>query len=377
MDKIISAKVYEPAETDGYAGLDYIIEVPEGKDITILQITDAQAMLYDGIRKTFLDENGRSYHDDRRFLQVHHAFFTSGVTDAYTRTWQYIEEGIRKTNPDILVLTGDNIYGETDDCGILWMEMIDFLDSFGIPWFCVYGNHDNESQMGVHWQTKAVRKSGYGCLKEGNLENGNCNYTVGLRQGNTLRYVLYMLDTNGCRLKLHNFGESLLPYNPDLADLQQTEGIFPDQLEWIRDCGRKISAYAPDASSMMFMHIPPVEAYLTVRENYGDACGKLPFIADRTGDMGIATEAIGGFDTHGQLMETAEQVRCTGIFAGHQHKVAISTFYRGIRLTYGLKTGTGDYHDPAMLGTTKITIHETDDSFDVDYIFSDIAYPLK
>ncbi len=368
--------MYESDGITGYAGMDYIIEIPEGKDITILQITDAQAMLYEGIRKNFLDEHGRSYSSDVRFQQVHCTFFTSGVTDVYTRTWQYIEEGIRKTNPDILVLTGDNIYGETDDSGVLWLEMIGFLDSFGIPWLCIYGNHDNESQMGVHWQTEAVRQSKYGCLKEGTLQNGNCNYTVGIKQGTILRYVLYMLDTNGCRLKPHNFGESLLPYNPDLADLQQTEGIFPDQLEWIKDCGKKITAYAPEIPSMMFMHIPPVEACLSVADRYKDTYGKWPFFADHDGDLGMATEAIGGFDTGRQLMETAKEVNCAGIFAGHQHKVATSTFYDGVRLTYGLKTGTGDYHDRGMLGTTKITIHESDNSFDVEYIFSEIDYPL-
>jgi len=358
-------------------GIDLILEMPEGKDITLLQITDAQAMHYDGIRKTFLDEHGREYSSDRRFLQVHHTFFTSGVTDPYTRTWQYIEEGVRKTNPDILVLTGDNIYGETDDNGLLWQEMIRVLDSFGIPWLCIYGNHDNESQMGVHWQTEAVRRSKYGFLKEGNLRNGNCNYTVGIRQGNTLRCVFYMLDTNGCRLKPHNFGESLLPYNPDLADLQQTEGLFPDQLEWIKDCHNKISAHSPDTPSMMFMHIPPVETYASVADRYRDTYGKWPFSADRDGDTGMAMEAIGGFDTGGQLMETAKQVNCVGIFAGHQHKVATSTYYDGIRLTYGLKTGTGDYHDREMLGTTKITLCSADASFDVEYIFSEISYPLK
>lgn len=374
MKKMISAV---PGSMYGYDGLDYIIDLPSGKDITILQITDAQAMLYEGIRKNFLDKQGREYSDDMRFRQVHNAFFKSGITDPYTRTWQYIEEGIKKTNPDILILTGDNIYGETDDSGILWQEMIEFLDSFGIPWLCIYGNHDNESQMGVHWQTNSVQGSGYGVLEEGNLQNGNCNYSVGLRQGNEIRYVLYMLDTNGCRLKPHNFGESLLPYNPDLDDLQQTEGIFPDQLEWIRDCGRKTSAYAPGVPSMMFMHIPPVEMYLSVAERYRETYGKWPFYADRDGDMGMAAEAMNGIDTGGQLMKTAKDVNCTGIFAGHQHKVATSTVYKGIRMTYGLKTGTGDYHDPGMLGTTKITIREADNSFDVEYIFSEIGYPLE
>lgn len=57
----------------------------------------------------------------------------SGVTDTHVRYWQYVEEGGERTNPDLIVLTGDNIYGETDDEGELWLEMIEVLDSFEIP----------------------------------------------------------------------------------------------------------------------------------------------------------------------------------------------------------------------------------------------------
>ena len=91
-------------------GIDFIFEFSEGQDITILQLADIQAMRYDGIRNV-----------GNRWAQVNGAFFSSGVIDNYVRYWQYVEEGIRKTSPNLIVLTGDNIYGETDDDGRLWL----------------------------------------------------------------------------------------------------------------------------------------------------------------------------------------------------------------------------------------------------------------
>lgn len=357
---------------------DFVLEFPEGKDITILQVTDTQAMLFEGIRTEFLDERGFKYESDNRYNQVYHAFFSDRPTDTYVRTWQYVEEGVNRTDPDLIVLTGDNIYGETDDSGELWLEMIEVLDSFEKPWFCVFGNHDNESQKGLHWQVNAVAASKYGHMLEGPTENGNSNYTVGIKQGGKMKYALYMIDTNGCRLKPHNFGESLLPYNPDLEEIQQSDGVFPDQTEWMKRTYGRIAEEYGEIPSMIFMHIPPIESYYAIMENYGDVYGTTwPLYTDRNGDIGLAEENIGGFGPEGLFFNAAKAINCKGIFLGHQHKVATSTVYDGIRFTYGLKTGTGDYHSVDMMGTTKITIKEADNSFGVEHIFTEIEYPLN
>ena len=373
----VNTTEYVMTEQEPVDGIDYVITVPEGRDITILQIADAQVESYDGIRTNYVDSEGNEYEDFTRFDQVDLACFSSGIIDPYTRVYQYIEEGVTRAKPDIIVLTGDNVYGETDDSGESWLQLIEVLDSFKTPWIMIFGNHDNESQMGVNWQIDQVRNSEYGYIKDGDLENGNSNYTVGVKQGGKMKYVFYMLDTNGCTEKPDNFGEGMLPYNPDIDDIQQKVGIFPDQLEWIEERDELIEEnYGEDTPSLMFLHIPPVETSYSVIERYADTYGKWPFYPNRDGDMGVATEHIGGFRTGGALFAAAKEANCRGMFMGHQHEVATSTYYKGIRLTYGLKTGTGSYHSPALLGTTKITISEEKNTFDVEYLFSEIEYPL-
>ena len=48
-------------ETDGAEGYDFIIDIPGGRDITILQLSDLQTMEMDGVR------NDNRYHRQRLF----------------------------------------------------------------------------------------------------------------------------------------------------------------------------------------------------------------------------------------------------------------------------------------------------------------------
>ena len=195
-------------------------------------------------------------------------------------------------------------------------------------------------------------------------------------QGDEMKYALYMLDTNGCRLYPENFGEGMLYYNPDITDIEQSQGLFPDQLDFIEERTSKIGeAYGSDLRSMMFMHIPPAEIYETLSERYPDTWGTLPFSADEGEDIGMANEYGDGFETDGRLMKLAKNANCSGMFVGHMHKIALSIVRDGVRMTHGLKTGTSSYHDPEMIGTTKITISALDSSVRVDYLFTEIEYP--
>ena len=115
----------------------------------------------------------------------------------------------------------------------------------------------------------------------------------------------------------------------------------------------------------MFYHIPPVEATFTTAQS-GVVQGSY---FDNGESFGIFKEAHGGF-LNARFYSAARGIGCVGMFVGHQHKIATSAVIDGIRLTYGLKTGTYDYHDSQMLGTTEITINESDNAFNVKYLFS-------
>ena len=338
----------------GEYGVDFIIDFNIKRDIRILQLADLQMQDLDNAR------------NENRKAQLRGAFFSHGVKDHQTRVWNYVDEAVRTTNPDMIVLTGDNIYGETDDDGSDWNELCEKMDSFKVPWLCTFGNHDNESGKGVNWQIERLLASKYCIFNRGSV-TGNSNYNVLVKQNGKAKYLFYLLDTNGCTIKLHNPGESLMPDNVDLPYIQQTIGVFGDQISWIEDSYVLTKEKYGKLPVMIFMHVPPAEVRGV----------SLPFgeYFDDGASFGIYKEAMGGFDLGNYFFLSAKLINCKGMFVGHQHKVATSFLYGGIRITYGLKTGTYDYHDREMLGSTLVTLN-SGENFSVEYIFSKLKYPL-
>lgn len=80
---------------------DFLVEVEEGREPVVLQITDPQIM--------------------------------PGYGDVETKCYAYLRETINATNPDLILATGDLIYGEFDHDGAGFVDFVEFMDSFEIP----------------------------------------------------------------------------------------------------------------------------------------------------------------------------------------------------------------------------------------------------
>jgi len=350
--------------------VDFILDIPEDREIRILQMTDIQIIHLEGVRET---------PDNTRLRQVGNTFFSDEASHSdEIRAWRYVREGVARTSPDLIVLTGDNIYGQTDDDGRQWMDLCTVFDTFEIPWAVVFGNHDNESGKGVRWQIEQVKKTKYGMICPGNV-SGNCNYTVGIRQGGVLRTVLYMVDTNGCRV-YNNPGEGMAEDNVDRDRIVSESGVYEDQLAWMQSSYRTVTeSCGYRVPTMIFMHIPSVEFADAVNDLYPDAYSVRPFVPDRAGDFGTAYKQSKGFRNERvrnerKFWNTAKEIGCTDIFVGHQHLNATSIVYDGIRLTYGLKTGTYDTFHPDMLGSTLITLRDAGLSPIVEHQYTCLPY---
>ena len=363
-DPPVPEKTYTLTENGGEDGLDFIIDFPAGKDLTILQLADIQLQTLKGTRSA------------ERRSQLSGAYFTgfpaSKRNDHEYRAWRYVEEAIEKVKPDLIVLTGDNVFGETDDSGKDWLEFVARMDSYGIPWCPVFGNHDNESGKGVLWQIEQLEQSEYCIFKQGTV-SGNSNYNLLVRQGGEAKYLLYMMDSNGCKVRTDVAGAGLMPDNPDIDLIVQDAGFCDDQLEWMKASGNSVRRSYGEVPSLLFFHIPDYSAWKCVKNAYGEEMDQFPFYPDHEGDAGFALESLGGYD-NGPFWGYAKEIGCIGMFVGHRHKVATSINCEGIRVTYGLKTGTYDYHDPSMLGSTKITLSETAGEMAVEYVHTELNY---
>ena len=165
-------------EKDPADYVDFLVDVESGREIRVLQLSDVQTI--DASQKRTPDR-----------------ISDSSKPDTFNGYEKYIGQVVTSYQPDLIIVTGDNTYGEFDDSGESLLNWIEFMDSFQIPWAPVFGNHDNESNMGVDWQCDQFEASEY-CLFMQRELTGNGNYSVGLTQGGELKRVFYMLDSNGC-----------------------------------------------------------------------------------------------------------------------------------------------------------------------------------
>ena len=313
----------EPKEISDY--VDFVVDVEGGRDIRVLQLTDVQTISED--QKRYETRAG------------------SGKADIFNGYQKYIGQVIEGYNPDFIIMTGDNVYGEFDDSGEQFLGLISFMDSFEIPWAPVFGNHDNESNMGVDWQCDQLEASEYCLFKQREL-TGNGNYTVGLTQDGELKRVFYMLDSNGCgNMSAASFAN---------GHSKKTVGFGNDQIEWYCESMEEVTDAYPDVKLSMAFHIQ-IYAFeramaqygykpATVRANPINLDGNPK--AQEAGDFGyIGREAKGPWDSERIVWDSIQEYGVDSVFVGHEHCNSASIEYEGVRLTYGQKSSTYDRYN--------------------------------
>ncbi|MBQ4353798.1 MAG: metallophosphoesterase [Clostridia bacterium] len=339
------------SETNGFEGCDFVVRLPADRKntkIRVLQLTDMQ----------IIDASQRRTPDRLRPDEI--AAWDPGNFDA--QCGNHIRSLIAQSRPDLIILTGDIVYGSFDDSGSTLEWFCTLMDSLAVPWAPVYGNHDNESRMGVTWQCEQFEKSPY-CLFRRGTVSGNSNYTVGIAAGNELIRVIHMLDSNGC-------GGSADP------SVIKTKGICKDQLEMIGEKTVLITrAQKRRIPAFMAFHIP-IDCFEEAERKYRTGGAEYYTIGVDVpaydGDFGFKLEKYRGTPTEEGIYDFLHEQGIDGVFAGHVHNDCTSITYENIRWVFGLKTGQYDYHIPGQVGGTLITLENED--FSVTHLPSLVHY---
>ena len=308
-----------------YSIPDFIVEVPAGKEPVVLQLSDTQIIDAAQARP------GRT--------GIHLDWWNTDKME--DRCYRYIRETVNATNPDFIIITGDIVYGEFDDNGTALTKFINFMETFQIPWSPVFGNHDNESKMGVDWQCEQFEKATY-CKFEQKTLSGNGNYSVGIAQNGVVLRTFYLLDTNGCG---NASAESLAnghTYNGYV-------GFMPNQIAWYTDQITELHKASPDTKISFAYHIQQA-IFGTAYAKYGfDQNNKyqdinIDWIDDAAEtDFGyIGRQMKGAWDANGSVYKGMKALGADSIFVGHEHCNSASVVYEGIRFQYGQKSSEYD-----------------------------------
>lgn len=264
------------------------------------------------------------------------------------KCYEQMAKLVKNTNPDLIVLTGDNLSAFASRFSI--SNFIKQMDSFGVPWAPVFGNHDAEIPMNSkNWQADQYMKSEY-CLFEKGPSNlyGCGNYVIDITENGKPVYSLLMFD-NGMYEDYEEFGK-------------KEAAMSEEQIAWYEWNVKGIEGAAGrTVPSMTFSHFAQPEFAEAVEA-----------IANETGQSVEETVQIPpeyGFGECRYLPSTApvktgfvDKCRELGstkyIFCGHDHENNANVYYDGITYTYGLKTGPSPkpWNGAKQTGGTLITL---------------------
>lgn len=293
-------------------------------------------------------------------VQLNDAELYDGQWDLAKAT---ISSAIKQAKPDLITLTGDNAWGM-----LAYIELCKEIDSYGIPWAPVMGNHDGQRTPSEFWCAYQFATAENCLFKFGPEGMGYGNYIINITENGKIIHSLFMMDTHS---------------NADDTDAGKInlgadgsagyDHLWANQLKWYEWAVNDITESAGrTVESSVFMHIPVYE-YSTYYAEYYDKendCWKDEYADECFGvnheDVCCANGNNGFFDLCKKLGSTKN------IIVGHDHVNSSSMLVDGIRLSYGLKCGSGCYWEPEMSGASTLTVSsDGTGTFEHIYIKSD------
>lgn len=322
-----------------------ILQKQAGRDFTVLNVTDLHARA-----ATFTDE-----------------------ADVTGRVMRYtMEELISRTHPDLITFGGDMT---TDNDISVYRDFVSFMDSFGIPWAPVMGNHDNRCGVELFRNVLRLLKQSENCLFEaGDPLLGCGNYVIGINRGKFPTSALILMDTG-------SYVGTLRKGDPDFSWGYVTSfqsGWYRSQVSQLKAKGYRDSA--------LFVHIPIYGYEQAVNhiftgdthesDNFYVDCPE-EFVKDRAGyRFGVNYEipACPAKDD-GMLDAIVETGHTKSVICGHNHINSASLIYRDVCLTYSLKFGNVSHFRRQQNGGTVMRV--TDHGITLpEHVYVDVSHLL-
>ncbi len=191
-----------------------------------------------------------------------------GKCDADPRTLDFIGLVLDSEKPDLVVLSGDQINGETaPDAQSALFKFAELFIRRSIPYALIFGNHDDEGSLSRPALMQLVQSLPLSLSSSGPPDiDGVGNYHLEILARGTSSHsamTLYLLDTHG--------------YSPDERQFRGYDWLKKSQIDWFHAIAQQLkhspahTDYTHTHMDMAFIHIPLPE-YRT-----------LDLISDRTG----------------------------------------------------------------------------------------------
>ena len=270
-----------------------------------------------------------------QFTDVHFKYGNPASDIALER----IDEVLESEQPDLVVFTGDVIYAQPADSGML--TVLERVAVRKIPFVVTFGNHDDEQGMTRAQLYDIIRTVPVNLQPDrGEADSPDYTLTVKSSDGKGVdRAILYFFDT-------HSYSR--------LKDVKGYDWLTFEQVENYRKQSASFTAAngGQPLPALAFFHIPLPEYNLAASaENAifkGTRMEKACAPALNTGMFTAMKEA-------GDVM---------GMFAGHDHDNDYTVMWHGILLGYGRYTGGNTVYNHLPNGARVIVLKEGKRTFD-------------
>lgn len=321
------------------------------------------------------------FHSDGSFRIMQIADIQDGPL-LFNITRDYLEDVIPYADPDLIVLSGDNISGDAASIGIHAIDKIlvkiaidrfmSIFEEYGIPVAVVFGNHDAEALV-TREEQMAMYMSYDNCvaIDDGDALYGCSTYNLPVyssKDAEKIAYNLWMIDSNMYAVENDGY-----------------DYVHQDQIDWYVKTSNELKAQNGGVAvpSMMFQHIIVPEIYDTIIEVPENEKGNYEYVeVDENG-----VKKFYAFDSQyyktGELNEkpcptevelentqfdaVAEQGDVVAMFFGHDHKNSFEITYKGVDLVNTPGVGFNSYGDHGR-GVRIIDINENTTEYETSVI---------
>ena len=311
------------------------------------------------------DDSTLKFGEDGKFTILN----ISDIQDGYPLnpiTKDYIERTLDKVNPDLIVLTGDNISGydipEEEDAEKAIREFMDIFQERDIKVAAVFGNHDDE-------ETKSTKEHQLSIYESYDCYVGEAGFCIKDRVGT---YNLPIMKSDGSGYGFNLWLTDSGTYNTE-NDYGGYAAVYKEQIEWYKETSARLTEEngGEPVPAINFQHIIVPEIYDALQQTkilwFGRIIRKKNPLNDTTKFYKLPKGAKGDlreypcppYYNNGQFDAMLEMGDVIATVSGHDHENTFEIDYKGIKIINTPTVGFNAYND-INVGTRVFVLDEND-----------------
>ena len=301
-------------------------------------------------------------------------------------TVEFVKQSVQKYQPDLIVLTGDNIAGyicatqSASERAI--RNFMEVFEELGVPVAIVFGNHDDEGnalskeeQMEIYDDysvTLAIDEADYGY----DLSGVGTYYVPVYENASSdkVKFVAWMFDTGS---------------DDAVEETDNYDHVHEDQIAWYEaESARLNRENGETVYGIAFQHVVVNEIYNAFTEVEKGTSGAVPYLGKwyvlpetASADSYLGEAPCPSYGNEGEYEAFQRNGNVLAVVCGHDHANSYVIPYEGLDIVCTPSCGFGSYADQACRGARVIDIDLKDTSTysTFTYLFTDIEFssPLQ